>query len=173
MPANPKGDTLNVTIAKTSLGLALVAQSGAGLTAVLLGDNRTELRNDLQQRFPDAQLIDATANDVVASVVDLIESPARRFTARLDLRGTEFQQKVWKALREIPAGATATYTAIAKRIGQPKSARAVAQACAANHVAVAVPCHRVIRSDGQLSGYRWGVARKRALLDREALSSRR
>ena len=161
-------DTLNVSIAETSLGIALVAQSAAGLVAILLGDDRTVLRTDLQQRFPDAQLIDAAPNDIVAAVVDLIESPARGFTARLDLRGTDFQRKVWKALREIPAGTTATYTTIANQIGQPKSARAVAQACAANHVAVAVPCHRVIRSDGKLSGYRWGVARKRELLDREA-----
>lgn len=170
MSANRTDDTLNVTIATTTLGLALVAQSRTGLAAVLLGDDRDALWSDLQQRFPEAQLVEAAPNDVVTSVVDLIESPARRFTNRLDLRGTEFQQKVWNALRDIPPGDTATYTAIAERIGQPRSARAVAQACAANHVAVAVPCHRVIRGDGQLSGYRWGVARKRELLDREARS---
>jgi AraC family transcriptional regulator of adaptative response/methylated-DNA-[protein]-cysteine methyltransferase len=161
-------ETLTVTIAKTSLGLALVAQSDVGVAAIFLGDDRAELRRCLAQRFPAAKFSDAPPNDVVARIVDAIESPAASFDAQLDLRGTDFQQKVWKALREIPAGSTATYTAIAERIRLPKSARAVAQACGANPVAVIVPCHRVIRSDGKLSGYRWGVARKRALLDREA-----
>ncbi|HEY4216702.1 MAG TPA: methylated-DNA--[protein]-cysteine S-methyltransferase [Gemmatimonadaceae bacterium] len=167
-------ETLSVAFAKTSLGLALVAQSAHGVAAILLGDDRAELRRDLETRFPDAELVDAKANDVVTKVAALIDSPGTRFDARLDMRGTEFQRKVWKALRDIPAGATATYAAIAKRIGQPTAFRAVAQACGANPVAVAVPCHRVIRADGGLSGYRWGIERKKALLDREhQLSSRR
>jgi AraC family transcriptional regulator of adaptative response/methylated-DNA-[protein]-cysteine methyltransferase len=163
-------DSISVTIARTSLGLALVAQTTRGVAAILLGDDRAELQREIRERFPDAQLVDAKANDVVAKVVALIDAPSTRFDAPLDLRGTDFQRKVWKALREIPAGSTATYAAIAQRIGRPTASRAVAQACGANPVAVAVPCHRVIRADGGLSGYRWGVERKRELLDREAKS---
>jgi len=163
-------DSISVTIARTSLGLALVAQTTRGVAAILLGDDRAELQREIRERFPDAQLVDAKANDVVAKVVALIDAPSTRFDAPLDLRGTDFQRKVWKALREIPAGSTATYAAIAQRIGRPTASRAVAQACGANPVAVAVPCHRVIRADGGLSGYRWGVERKRTLLDREAKS---
>ena len=163
-------DSISVTIARTSLGLALVAQTTRGVAAILLGDDRVALQREIRERFPDAQLVDAKANDVVAKVVALIDAPSTRFDAPLDLRGTDFQRKVWKALREIPAGSTATYAAIAQRIGRPTASRAVAQACGANPVAVAVPCHRVIRADGGLSGYRWGVERKRELLDREAKS---
>jgi len=163
-------DSISVTIARTSLGLALVAQTTRGVAAILLGDDRAELQREIRERFPDAQLVDAKANDVVAKVVALIDAPSTRFDAPLDLRGTDFQRKVWKSLREIPAGSTATYAAIAQRIGRPTASRAVAQACGANPVAVAVPCHRVIRADGGLSGYRWGVERKRELLDREAKS---
>jgi len=163
-------DSISVTIARTSLGLALVAQTTRGVAAILLGDDRAELQREIRERFPDAQLVDAKANDVVAKVVALIDAPSTRFDAPLDLRGTDFQRKVWKALREIPAGSTATYAAIAQRIGRPTASRAVAQACGANPVAVAVPCHRVIRADGGLSGYRWGVERKRELLDRDAKS---
>ena len=127
---------------------------------------------DLQDRFPRATLIggDAGFEHLVAKVVGFVEAPRLGLDLPLDVRGTAFQQRVWQALREIPAGATASYAEIAKRIGAPKAVRAVAQACAANRLAVAIPCHRVVRNDGALSGYRWGVERKRALLDREAVA---
>jgi AraC family transcriptional regulator, regulatory protein of adaptative response / methylated-DNA-[protein]-cysteine methyltransferase len=141
--------------------------------AILMGDDPAALARDLQDRFPQAQLIggDAGFEALVAKVIGFVEAPALGLNLPadlpLDMRGTAFQQRVWQALREIPAGSTASYAEIAKRIGAPKSVRAVAGACAANPIAVAIPCHRVVRSDGALSGYRWGVARKRALLDRE------
>jgi len=162
---------LQVAIGESSLGLVLVARSAAGITAVLLGDDRDALRRDLRERFPLARLVDGGApmSELVAWVTDFVESSARDLDVPLDMRGTEFQRSVWTALREIPAGSTASYTEIAKRIGRPNSVRAVAQACAANALAVLVPCHRVVRSDGALSGYRWGVERKRALLEREAV----
>jgi len=129
------------------------------------------LVQELQDRFPDAHLVgsDAAFEDHVAKVVGFVEAPGTGLGLPLDIRGTAFEQRVWQALREIPPGTTASYGEIAERIGAPKSARAVARACAANVLAVAIPCHRVVRSDGALSGYRWGVARKRALLVREAL----
>jgi AraC family transcriptional regulator of adaptative response/methylated-DNA-[protein]-cysteine methyltransferase len=137
-----------------------------------MGDDPAGLAHDLQDRFPRAQLIggDKRFERLVAVVVGFVEAPALGLHLPLDVRGTAFQQRVWQALRKIPAGSTASYSDIAKRIGSPKSVRAVAQACAANALAVAIPCHRVVRSDGALSGYRWGVERKRALLRREARS---
>jgi AraC family transcriptional regulator of adaptative response/methylated-DNA-[protein]-cysteine methyltransferase len=163
-------DELRVIIKESSLGLVLVARSGAGLRAVLIGDDRHELLRDLRRRFPSAALIDVEAehDDLADRVVAFVESPTRDLDVRLDLRGTAFQRTVWHALREIPPGSTATYTEVAHRIGMPTSARAVAQACAANALAVIIPCHRVVRSDGALSGYRWGVQRKRILLEKEA-----
>ena len=136
----------------------------------LLGDDPDALTRDLQDRFPQARLVggDATFEAWVARVVGFVEAPAIGLDLPLDIRGTAFQQRVWQALREIPAGETAGYAQIAEKIGSPKAVRAVAQACAANAIAVAIPCHRVVRTDGALSGYRWGVERKRALLDREA-----
>lgn len=166
-------ETLDVSIARSSLGLVLVATTNAGVAAVLIGDDRATLRADLAQRFRGATIRDgdasaaALAERVVCALDGAVEDQA---TIPLDLRGTEFQRAVWRALRAIPRGSTATYAEIAKRIGQPTAARGVAQACAANPIAVLVPCHRVVRSDGGLSGYRWGVARKRALLDRESAS---
>jgi AraC family transcriptional regulator of adaptative response/methylated-DNA-[protein]-cysteine methyltransferase len=129
------------------------------------------LVQDLQDRFPRARLIggDADFEALVACAVGLVEAPGIGLDLPLDIRGTAFQQRVWAALREVPAGTTVTYSDIAQRIGAPKAVRAVAAACAANTLAVAIPCHRVVRSDGALSGYRWGVDRKRALIDREAL----
>jgi AraC family transcriptional regulator, regulatory protein of adaptative response / methylated-DNA-[protein]-cysteine methyltransferase len=140
--------------------------------ALQLGDDPDALVRDLQDRFPKARLIggDTGFEQLVAKVVGSIEAPGLGLDLPLDVRGTAFQQRVWQALRAIPAGATVTYTEIAKRIGAPRAVRAVAQACAANALAVAIPCHRVVRTDGALSGYRWGVQRKRALLDREAAS---
>jgi len=127
---------------------------------------------DLQDRFPKAQLIggDTGFEQLVAQVVGFIEAPALGLNLPLDVRGTAFQQRVWQALREIPPGTTVSYTQIAERIGAPKAVRAVAQACGANRIAVAIPCHRVVRRDGDVSGYRWGVERKRELLQREAHS---
>jgi AraC family transcriptional regulator of adaptative response/methylated-DNA-[protein]-cysteine methyltransferase len=127
------------------------------------------LLRELQDRFLRAELVggDAGFERLVAQVVGLIEQPNLGIDLPLDVRGTAFQQRVWDALRKIPAGETASYAQIAQRIGSPKSVRAVAQACASNTLAVAIPCHRVVRSDGGLSGYRWGVARKQVLLDRE------
>ena len=142
-----------------------------GVCAIPLGDDPDALVRDLQDRFPKAELIggDAEFERLVAQVVGFVEAPRLGLDLPLDVRGTAFQQRVWQALREIPAGSTASYADIAERIGAPKAVRAVAQACAANALAVAIPCHRVVRNDGSLSGYRWGVERKRALLEREAV----
>jgi AraC family transcriptional regulator of adaptative response/methylated-DNA-[protein]-cysteine methyltransferase len=152
-------------IGECSLGSILVARTKRGVCAILMGDDPDALARDLQDRFPHARLLGGNAGfeALVAKVVGLVEAPRLGFDLPLDMRGTAFQQ----VLREIPAGSTASYADIAKRIGAPKSFRAVAQACAANAIAVAIPCHRVVRNNNALSGYRWGVARKRALLERE------
>jgi AraC family transcriptional regulator of adaptative response/methylated-DNA-[protein]-cysteine methyltransferase len=157
-------------IGKASLGSILVAQSNKGVCSILIGEDPEALIRDLQDRFPKANLIgdEAGYQELVAKVVGLIEQPGTSLDLPLDIRGTAFQQRVWNALQQIPPGTTATYTEIAKKIGMPKAVRAVAQACGANALAVAIPCHRVIKNDGSLSGYRWGVDRKRALLEREA-----
>jgi AraC family transcriptional regulator of adaptative response/methylated-DNA-[protein]-cysteine methyltransferase len=152
------------------LGSILVAATEQGVCAIVLGEDPDVLARDLQERFPGRKVISGGSvfEKLVATVAGVIEAPAFGLNLALDVGGTAFQQRVWQALRSIPAGKTASYTEIAKRIGLPKSVRAVAQACAANALAVAIPCHRVVRSDGALSGYRWGVERKRALLEREA-----
>ena len=162
---------IRFAVGECSLGSVLVAQSGKGVCAILMGDDPQALVQDLQDRFPRARLIggDADFEALVARAVGLVEAPGIGLDLPLDIRGTAFQQRVWAALREVPAGTTVTYSDIAQRIGAPKAVRAVAGACAANTLAVAIPCHRVVRSDGALSGYRWGVDRKRALIDREAL----
>jgi len=164
---------IRFAIGECSLGSILVACSERGVCAIFLGDDPAALARELQDRFPRASLIggDGRFEQLVAKVVGLVEAPGLGLDLPLDLRGTAFQQRVWQALRAIPAGATASYAEIAKQIGAPKSVRAVAHACAANAVAVAIPCHRVVRSDGALAGYRWGVERKRALLARERGSS--
>jgi len=161
---------IRFAIGECSLGAILVAATARGVCAILLGDDPEALSHDLEQRFPRARLVgaDAAFEQLVAQVVGLVEQPRIGTRLPLDIRGTAFQQRVWKALRRIPAGKTASYAQIATRIGSPRSVRAVAQACAANALAVAIPCHRVVRTDGDLSGYRWGIERKRALLDREA-----
>lgn len=157
-------------IGRSSLGLVLVARRDRGVSAVLIGEDPDELRRQLRDRHPDATLApgDAELSALAARVIACIERPAHAMDLPLDMCGTEFQRTVWRALREIPMGSTASYADVANRIGRPTSARAVARACAANPLAVVVPCHRVVRSDGTLSGYRWGVERKRALLAREA-----
>jgi AraC family transcriptional regulator, regulatory protein of adaptative response / methylated-DNA-[protein]-cysteine methyltransferase len=168
--AGGRDTRIRFAIGQSSLGAILVAKTAKGICAILLGDDADALVRELQDRFAQANLIggDAEFEQWVAKVVGLVEQPAVGLALPLDVRGTVFQMRVWQALMQIPPGSTASYTEIARRIGAPKSARAVAQACAANPLAVAIPCHRVVRTDGALSGYRWGIARKRALLDREA-----
>jgi AraC family transcriptional regulator of adaptative response/methylated-DNA-[protein]-cysteine methyltransferase len=161
---------IRFAVGECSLGSILVAQSELGVCAILLGDDPDVLVRDLQDRFPRASLIggDAEFEQLVAKVVGFVEAPGIGLDLPLDVRGTAFQQRVWQVLRDIPAGQTISYTELAKRIGAPSAVRAVAQACGANALAIAIPCHRVVRNDGGLSGYRWGVERKRALLDAEA-----
>lgn len=168
--AGGEAAVIRFAIAECSLGSILVAATAKGVCAILLGDDPEALARDLQDRFSRAELIggDAEFEALVAKVVGFVERPGLGLDLPLDVRGTAFQQRVWQALREIPAGETAGYAEIAEKIGSPRAVRAVAQACAANAIAVAIPCHRVVRTDGALSGYRWGVERKRALLDREA-----
>ena len=160
---------IEFAIGESSLGAILVARSQRGVCASSLGDDADLLLRELQDRFPRAELVggDTGFERLVAQVVGMIEQPNLGIDLPLDVRGTAFQQRVWQALGQIPPGQTASYAQVAQRIGSPTSVRAVAQACASNTLAVAIPCHRVVRSDGALSGYRWGVARKRALLERE------
>jgi AraC family transcriptional regulator of adaptative response/methylated-DNA-[protein]-cysteine methyltransferase len=167
--AGGPGASIRFAVGECSLGSILVAASEKGLCAILLGDDPDALARDLQDRFRNASLIggDEAFEGWVARVVGFIEEPRRGLDLPLDVRGTAFQQRVWRALCEIPFGSRATYGEIAAAIGEPGAVRAVAQACAASPLAVAIPCHRVVRSDGTLSGYRWGVERKRALLRRE------
>lgn len=161
---------IRFALGETSLGSVLVAASGKGVCAILFGDDPRALAEDLQRRFPKARLVGGNRSFErwVAKVVGFVEAPRLGLDLPLDIRGTVFQRRVWKALQEIPIGSTLSYAQVAKKVGAPGSARAVAQACAANRLAVAIPCHRVVRNDGGLSGYRWGVERKKALLEREA-----
>ena len=164
------GQEIRFAIPECSLGPVLIAASEKGVCAILFGDDPDELRRDLQDMFPRARLIggDKSFEELTAKVVGFVENPAKSLDLPLDIRGTAFQHRVWDALRHIPAGSTASYAEIAEKIGAPKAVRAVARACATNRIAVAIPCHRVVRSDGGLSGYRGGVKRKRALLAKEA-----
>lgn len=166
------GETIRFAVGECSLGSILVAATSKGVCAILLGDDPTALANELEDRFPRAELVgaDREFESLVARIVGLVETPAPGLDLPLDIRGTTFQRRIWLALRDVPAGATASYGEIADRVSSPNSARAVARACAANPIAVAIPCHRVIRNDGTLGGYRWGVERKRVLLAREASS---
>lgn len=171
--AGGAGATLHFALGQCSLGAILVAQSEKGICAILLGDDPEALLHDLQDQFPKAQLIggDSGYEQLVAEVVGFVEAPALGLALPLDVQGTAFQERVWQALREVPAGSRVSYSDIAERIGAPKAVRAVAKACAANHIAVAIPCHRVVRRDGDISGYRWGVERKQQLLKRETALS--
>lgn len=173
--SNGADTSIRFAVGECRLGSILVAATDKGVCAVSLGDDPDALARDLQDRFSKARLIggDADFEQWIAKVVGFIDSPMQGLDLPLDIRGTAFQQQVWQALRDIPFGSTASYAEIAKRIGRPTASRAVAQACGANPVAVLIPCHRVVRTDGGLSGYRWGVERKRALLEHEALSKSR
>jgi AraC family transcriptional regulator of adaptative response/methylated-DNA-[protein]-cysteine methyltransferase len=161
---------IRFAIGECSLGSILVASSEKGVCSIMMGDDPEALLRDLQDRFPRARLVggDSGFEQLVARVVGMVEAPGTGLDLPLDVQGTAFQRRVWQALREIPLGATVSYTEIAAKIGAPKAVRAVAGACAANPLAVAIPCHRVVRNDGALAGYRWGIERKRALLAREA-----
>jgi AraC family transcriptional regulator of adaptative response/methylated-DNA-[protein]-cysteine methyltransferase len=168
--AGGAGEEIRFAVGECSLGSILVARSERGVCAILLGDDPDALARDLEDRFPRAEIIggDAGFERLVARVVGFVEAPRLGLDLPLDVRGTAFERRVWEALSAVPAGGTASYEEIARRIGSPRSARAVARACAANPLAVAIPCHRVVRKDGGLAGYRWGVERKRALLERES-----
>lgn len=150
---------IRFAVGECSLGSILVARSERGVCAILLGDDPESLVRDLQNRFPRASLVgdDDAFERIVATVVGFVDAPALGLDLPLDVRGTAFHKRVWQALREIPPGSTASYSEIAERLGAPGAARAVAQACSANRLAVAIPCHRVVRSDGGISGYRWGI----------------
>lgn len=166
---HPKALLIRFTDAACWLGAILIAATENGICAVLLGDDPAILRRDLEARFPEAQFTggDKDLDAWAANIVDYIEEPGREFDLPLDPQGTPFQQRVWRALRDIPRGSTASYSEVAERIGAPKEAFAVGEACAANMIAVVIPCHRVVRKGGALAGYRWGFNRKRALLKRE------
>jgi AraC family transcriptional regulator, regulatory protein of adaptative response / methylated-DNA-[protein]-cysteine methyltransferase len=168
--AGGANEEIRFALGETSLGTILVASSKKGVASILLGDDPNQLLRELQDRFPKARLIgaDRSYEALVARVVGFIEAPRLGLDLPLDVRGTAFQRRVWQALQGVPIGQTVSYTEIARRIGAPNAMRAVAGACAANHLAVAIPCHRVVRNDGSLSGYAWGVERKQALLTREA-----
>lgn len=163
-------EEIRFAVGQSSLGAILVASSERGVAAILMGEDPDALVRELQDRFAKARLIgaDAEYEQLVAQVVGFIEAPGIGLDLPLDVRGTAFQQRVWRALREIPPGRTVSYSELAQAIGAPRAVRAVASACAANNLAVAIPCHRVVRNDGALSGYAWGVERKRSLIEREA-----
>jgi AraC family transcriptional regulator of adaptative response/methylated-DNA-[protein]-cysteine methyltransferase len=163
------GNEVLFSVGDCALGSVLVARSERGVCAILLGDDAGELARDLRQRFPQAALRQAGAElePLVRQVARFIAAPATGLHVPLDVQGTSFQRHVWGALQKIPAGSTESYTEVARQIGAPQSAKEVGEACAANALAVAIPCHRVVRKDGGLAGYRWGVWRKRALLELE------
>jgi AraC family transcriptional regulator of adaptative response/methylated-DNA-[protein]-cysteine methyltransferase len=161
---------IRFSITECSLGFVLIARTERGLCAIFLGDHAEPLARELRRRFPQATLlpVDVTDDSLLHKALSLVETPDEHLSLPLDLQGTPFQKRVWQALREIGPGYTTSYAGIAAQIGAPRAVRAVAQACAANPVAIAIPYHRVVRSDGDISGYRWGIERKRALLNREA-----
>lgn len=162
-------EAIRFAVGQSSLGALLVAQSGLGVCAIFLGDDPQALIGQLQERFPNAELAPGGRDfdETVALAAGMVERPSEGLALPLDLRGTAFQRRVWEALRGIRPGERVTYAELAQRVGLPQGARAVASACAANALAIAIPCHRVVRQGGALSGYRWGVERKAALLERE------
>jgi AraC family transcriptional regulator, regulatory protein of adaptative response / methylated-DNA-[protein]-cysteine methyltransferase len=176
MPVATRADTaveiISYGIGEYALGKVLIARSVSGVCAILLGDDREELEANLAARFPEARLVanSAIVEDDLAKVIRFVERPAEGLHLPLDMRGTAFQRRVWEKLRAIPVGRTVSYTELARWVGPLTSPRAAAGACAANPIAIAVPCHRVVRGNGGLAGYRWGIARKRALISREAMA---
>ncbi|WAI81867.1 MULTISPECIES: bifunctional transcriptional activator/DNA repair enzyme AdaA [Achromobacter] len=166
---NGAGIDIRFAVAQCSLGALLVAATGTGICEIALDADPEQLVRNLQDRFKAARLIgaDDEFETWVAAVVGFVEDPSRGLDLPLDVRGTAFQRRVWEALRDIPVGTTATYSQVAERIGSPRAVRAVARACATNSIALAIPCHRVVRTDGSMAGYRWGVDRKRELIARE------
>ncbi|WP_439569577.1 bifunctional DNA-binding transcriptional regulator/O6-methylguanine-DNA methyltransferase Ada [Sphingopyxis sp.] len=171
--AGGAGERIRFAVGQCSLGAVLVAATEKGVCAILMGNDADALVRDLQDRFPRAELVgdDASFETTVATVIGMIERPGATTDLPLDVRGTAFQERVWRVLRQVPAGETISYAELARRVGDPSAARAVAQACGANAIAVAIPCHRVVRTDGSISGYRWGVERKHALLHRETIAA--
>jgi AraC family transcriptional regulator, regulatory protein of adaptative response / methylated-DNA-[protein]-cysteine methyltransferase len=163
-------DTISYAVGETGLGPVLVARSVSGICAILIGANNDELVTDLAARFPKSKLVanDAVGRDELTKVIRFVDEPTRGLDLSLDLRGTPFQRRVWEALRAIPIGTTVTYSELARSIGAADSVRAVAKACASNPIALAIPCHRVVGSNGDLTGYRWGIERKRELIKKEA-----
>jgi AraC family transcriptional regulator of adaptative response/methylated-DNA-[protein]-cysteine methyltransferase len=168
-------DVISCGVRPTSLGWALISASNKGVCAIFFGDEPEPLFDELRARWPKAAYVrgDADFARLADDVAAYIENPAARVPFPLDIRGTDFQRRVWSAMREVPAGATASYSDIARRVGAPRAMRAVGTACGANPIAVVIPCHRILRADGDMSGYRWCVKRKRALLEREAAAARR
>ena len=171
IPPQTVNADIRYSIAQTSLGLVQVAQTDAGVCSIILGDTEEEMQLELEDRFPGKSFakIEEDPSGWLLDIVNYIEAPTGDIHVPMDLGGTAFQREVWEALRAIPAGDTHSYTEVAHTIGRPKAVRAVAGACAGNKLAVVIPCHRVVRSDGSLSGYRWGVERKRQLIERERI----
>jgi AraC family transcriptional regulator of adaptative response/methylated-DNA-[protein]-cysteine methyltransferase len=173
--AGGANEEIRFAVGESSLGEILVASSKKGVVSIFIGDDRDELIRRLQDKFPKARLVggDSQYESLVARVVGFVEASSLDLDLPLDVRGTAFQQRVWQALRDIPTGQTVSYSEIARKIGTPKAVRAVAGACAANTIALAIPCHRVMRNNGSVSGYAWGIERKRTLIEREAVSSKK
>ncbi len=169
-----EGMQISYTIANTSLGKVLVASTERGVSAVYLGENERHLAEELRKEYPKAEIVRTADSheNWMKEIVRRVEGSAPSVELPLDVQATAFQRRVWQELQRIPRGATRTYTQVAKSLGKPRSVRAVARACATNPVSIVVPCHRVIRSDGALAGYRWGLSRKEKLLQREAASAR-
>lgn len=163
-------ELIRFTIGSSSLGSLLIAASMKGICCITLGDDSGPLVADLKKRFKNLNVVedDDALKKFLTQVIEFVETPRSDLDLPLDVRGTEFQQRVWQALLKIPFGTTTSYSSVAHMIGSPNSVRAVASACGANSISLAIPCHRVVRSDGQLSGYRWGIERKHALLARES-----
>ena len=166
-------ETLDYSMGRSTLGHVLVASSDRGVVSILIGDEPQMLVDELKENFPDAALRAVDGDNLIDMVVGLVEDPAAKVDLPLDIRGTPFQQKVWAALRALPAGTTTTYADLAVQVGAPKAIRAVGGACAANKLALVIPCHRVLRADGSLAGYRWGMQRKQALIERESAPMRK
>ena len=169
-----RADTIRCSVRMSWLGWTIIAASRKGVCAIFFGDEPEPLYDELRARWPNATCVppDAAFAQLADSVVDFIERPVARPPFPLDIRGTEFQRRTWEAMRAVPSGETASYSEIARRIGAPKAMRAVGAACGANPLAIVIPCHRILRADGDMSGYRWCIKRKRALLDREAEARR-